>query len=108
MFIFSATDDSSLTIVEIFNKAFVKSLLLTLGQHYITQELSARGTALDPVAHFHLSNGAMAGRLNFMANMSPKGLQESAGMMINYVYNIEQIETNCINYREQGLVTHTL
>ncbi|HIG36293.1 MAG TPA: Malonyl-CoA decarboxylase, partial [Oceanospirillaceae bacterium] len=86
----------------------VESLLLTLGQHYITQERSARGTALDPVAHFHLSNGAIAGRLNFMANMSPKGLQESAGMMINYVYNINQIETNCMNYSEQGIVAHSL
>jgi len=90
------------------DKIFVESLLLTLGQHYITQERSARGTALDPVAHFHLSNGATAGRLNFMANMSPKGLQESAGMMINYVYNIDQIETNCINYSEQGVVAHSL
>jgi hypothetical protein len=43
-----------------------------------------------------------------MANMSPKGLQESAGMMINYVYNINQIETNCMNYSEQGIVAYSL
>lgn len=89
-------------------QAFVESLLSTLGKHYITQERSARGTALDPVAHFHLSNGAMAGRLNFMANVSAKGMQESFGLMINYVYQIDQLEANCMAYSEDGVVTHSL
>ena len=48
----------------------------------------------DPVAHFHLSNGARLDRINTFANLSPRGLQESAGMMVNYRYAPEEFESN--------------
>ncbi len=50
--------------------------------------------ARDPVAHFHLSNGAIMERLNWMGDTSANGLKQSAGMMINYLYNLDRIEDN--------------
>lgn len=58
----------------------------------------ARGMAgnkpLDPVARFHLGNGARIERLNFLGDTAPKGLQQSFGMMVNYLYNPDTIEEN--------------
>jgi malonyl-CoA decarboxylase len=48
----------------------------------------------DQVAHFHLSNGAIMERLNWMGDTSDKGIKQSAGMMINYLYNLDRIEDN--------------
>lgn len=48
----------------------------------------------DPVARFHLGNGARLERLNWLADRSPKGLRESAGLMVNYVYRLSEIERN--------------
>ena len=42
------------------------------------------GRALDPVANFHLSNGAFLERLNWLGDVSAKGMQRSRGMMVNY------------------------
>lgn len=61
--------------------------------------------ALDPVAHFHLSNGATLYQLNWMADISEKGINSSAGMMINYLYGPDSIDQNTQNYTEQGTVT---
>jgi malonyl-CoA decarboxylase len=46
----------------------------------------------DPVARFHLDNGARAERLNAQANLSAKGLKQSAGLMVNYLYDLARIE----------------
>jgi malonyl-CoA decarboxylase len=46
----------------------------------------------DPVARFHLDNGARLERLNAQANLSPKGLRQSAGLMVNYLYDLARIE----------------
>jgi malonyl-CoA decarboxylase len=48
----------------------------------------------DPVAFFHLSNGARLERVNAFANTSPRGLEESAGLMVNYRYIPEDFESN--------------
>jgi len=48
----------------------------------------------DPVALFHLSNGARLERINVFANTSPRGLKESAGLMVNYRYIPEDFESN--------------
>lgn len=60
------------------------------------------GRALDRVAHFHLSNGARIERLNWLADTSPKGLQASFGLMVNYRYKLADIESNHENYRTSG------
>ena len=54
--------------------------------------------AADPVARFHLGNGARLERLNWLADTSPRGLQQSAGMMVNYLYRLDEVETNHETY----------
>jgi len=46
----------------------------------------------DPVARFHLDNGARLERLNAQANLSAKGLKQSAGLMVNYLYDLGRVE----------------
>ncbi len=62
------------------------------------------GFALDRVAHFHLRNGARMERLNWMADTSPKGLEQSGGMMVNYVYALDDIEANHEAYVSNRIV----
>lgn len=49
---------------------------------------------LDPVARFHLGNGAVLERVNWLGDRSKGGLARSAGMMVNYVYRLEDVEKN--------------
>jgi malonyl-CoA decarboxylase len=60
----------------------------------------------DPVARFHLDNGARLERLNAGANLSPKGLKQSAGLMVNYLYDLSRIET-CHDRFVHGRVVHS-
>ena len=62
--------------------------------YLLYQRREATGTALDPVAHFHLSNGARVERINWLGDMSEKGFAQSAGMMVNYLYDKSKIEQN--------------
>jgi malonyl-CoA decarboxylase len=78
--------------------------LLRLCARYLTQAHAPSGRALDPVAHFHLSNGARVERLNWQGDVSPKGLQQSAGIMVNYLYRQGDIEANHEAYRDEGRV----
>jgi malonyl-CoA decarboxylase len=48
----------------------------------------------DPVARFHLDNGARLERLNWRADLSRKGLKQSFGLMVNYLYDLKRIEAN--------------
>ncbi|HTX55022.1 MAG TPA: malonyl-CoA decarboxylase family protein, partial [Candidatus Baltobacteraceae bacterium] len=52
------------------------------------------GTHADPVARFHLHNGARLDRINWGADLSRRGLQQSLGTMVNYVYEPSTIERN--------------
>ena len=54
----------------------------------------------DPVARFHLDNGARLERLNANANLAPKGLRQSFGMMVNYLYDLDLIEANHARFRQ--------
>ncbi|XP_039211958.1 malonyl-CoA decarboxylase, mitochondrial [Crotalus tigris] len=58
-----------------------------------------RGYALNPVANFHLQNGAVLWRLNWMADTSPRGMTASCGMMVNYRYFLEDTMANSATYR---------
>jgi malonyl-CoA decarboxylase len=82
----------------------LKGPLLRLAGRYLLTEKTPRGRALDPVAHFHLTNGARMERLNWLADLSPKGLQQSAGIMINYLYRLPEIESNHEAYTGEGQV----
>jgi len=53
---------------------------------------------LDPVARFHLGNGAALERLNWLGDSSEAGMSRSAGMMVNYVYRLDEVERNHERY----------
>lgn len=61
--------------------------------------------ALDPVAHFHLSNGASIDQLNWWANPSAAGWERGLGMMVNYRYRLNHIERNHDRYVGAGEIT---
>jgi malonyl-CoA decarboxylase len=71
----------------------MRKALLPLAAHYLTcakQEYEAA----DPVARFHLGNGARLERINWLADVSDRGMQQSAGMMVNYLYRLDEVESN--------------
>ena len=84
--------------------AALREPLLRLCARYLLRERAPSGRALDPVAHFHLSNGARVEQLNWQADVSAKGLQQSAGIMVNYLYRLADIEANHEAYRGEGRV----
>lgn len=65
---------------------------LKLAGHYLTSFHNEQ--PLDPVARFHLGNGARIERLNWAADTSSKGMQQSCGIMANYVYDLDQLDDN--------------
>ena len=60
------------------------------------------GRPLDPVARFHLGNGARLERINWLGDTSPRGLARGAGFMVNYLYEIDQFEKNHEAYANRG------
>ena len=62
------------------------------------------GEPLDPVARFHLGNGAVLERLNWMADSSEQGMARSAGLMVNYVYWLAELERNHERYVHERAV----
>ena len=73
--------------------ARVQPLLLTLCAWYLTMA-KRNDEPLDAVARFHLGNGARMERLNWLADTSKRGLDLAAGMMVNYVYRLAEVERN--------------
>ncbi|MBG6076547.1 malonyl-CoA decarboxylase [Polaromonas sp. CG_9.11] len=85
---FLATIEHPLDLPE---KSPVRQLLLQCAAHYLGQALKD-GQPLDPVARFHLGNGARVERLNWAADPSPKGLRQSYGLMVNYLYDLKRLD----------------
>jgi len=82
----------------------LESILSRLCAVYLVQE--KRGDrALDPVAHFHLSNGARVERLNWLGDISANGIAQSWGMMVNYRYLLTDIEKHHESYTAQARVS---
>eukprot|EP00088_Acartia_fossae_P066376 TRINITY_DN8225_c0_g1_i13.p1 TRINITY_DN8225_c0_g1~~TRINITY_DN8225_c0_g1_i13.p1 ORF type:complete len:500 (-),score=67.27 TRINITY_DN8225_c0_g1_i13:306-1805(-) len=75
----------------------LKPVLLRLCARYLYEE-KRRSKALDPVANFHIRNGAMLYRINWMADPSPRGMGNSCGIMVNYRYYLENLEENSREY----------
>jgi malonyl-CoA decarboxylase len=72
--------------------------LCALAAHYLIREKSRSGRPLDPVARFHLGNGARLERINWLANTGPSGMAASHGIMVNYLYKLDEIERNHEQY----------
>jgi len=66
---------------------------MTLAAHYLVRE-GGKGVPADPVARFHLGNGACVERLNWAADLSRKGIAQSCGMMVNYLYVPDALDDN--------------
>ncbi|KAK7108427.1 hypothetical protein V1264_016169 [Littorina saxatilis] len=81
----------------------VKGALLRLCARYLYLE-KRRGLAFNPVANFHLTNGAVLWRINFLADTSIRGLNQSCGLMVNYRYYLSDTKSNSQNY----LLHHTI
>jgi malonyl-CoA decarboxylase len=83
----------------------LKSPLMRLCARYLVEEKRRGGRAADPVAHFHLSNGAAIERINWLGDTSANGIRQSAGMMVNYLYHLGKIEDNHEAYSARGKVS---
>jgi malonyl-CoA decarboxylase len=91
----------------------VRPTLMRLAAHYFLNVKAADGRPVDPVARFHLGNGARLDRINWLGDTSQKGLAEAHGLMVNYRYEIRDIERNHEAYENDGTVAaskqvHTL
>ncbi|MDE3061111.1 MAG: malonyl-CoA decarboxylase family protein, partial [Pseudomonadota bacterium] len=71
----------------------LKPILLRLCARYLLEEKKA-DKPLDPVANFHMFNGARLERLNWLGDASARGLKQSAGIMANYYYALDEIDDN--------------
>ena len=81
--------------------------LTNLMTQYLLTTRPEKQLPLCPVASFHLQNGAVLRRINWNADMSRKGLDNSAGMMVNYQYFLHDLEENMDNV-SRGSLSHAL
>jgi malonyl-CoA decarboxylase len=84
----------------------LKPVLMSLCAHYLVRE-KRDGRPLDPVARFHLGNGARLERLNWLGDISAKGIGESASMLVNYRYDQARIPANHEAFVATGEVIHS-
>src|SRR4051795_10610518 len=82
--------------------AQLRTVMEPLAAYYFLKARTSKGRLIDSVARFHLGNGASLERINWLGDLSPKGLRESAGIMVNYLYRLEDIEKNHEAYANQG------
>jgi malonyl-CoA decarboxylase len=82
----------------------MKPLLLSAAAHYFLVAKNIHGRPVDPVARFHLGNGARLERINWLGNTSPRGLTEAHGLMVNYRYDLRDIERNHELFANSGVV----
>ena len=85
---FLAAADDALTLPE---KSPVRQVLLRCAAHYLGQALHD-GKPVDAVARFHLGNGARVERINWAGDPSAKGIKQSYGLMVNYLYDLRRLD----------------
>jgi malonyl-CoA decarboxylase len=84
--------------------AQLRSVIEPLAAYYFLKARTGKGRLIDSVARFHLGNGARLERIDWLGDISSKGLRESAGLMVNYLYRLDDIEKNHEAYANQGEV----
>src|SRR6476469_1792236 len=82
----------------------LKPALLSAAATYLLTARTSEGKPIDPVARFHLGNGARLDRLNYLGDTSAKGLTQAHGLMVNYLYDLGAIEKNHEALAEKGQV----
>jgi len=85
-------------------RELLEPVLMRAAARYLLAARSGSGKPLDPVARFHLDNGARLERVNWMADLSAKGLREACGLMVNYLYDLDQIEIRHEQFQDAGTV----
>ena len=85
----------------------LKAIVRPLAARYLAEEKNPRGLPLNPVARFHLGNGAELHRINWLGDTSAKGLEQAAGLMVNYLYVLNDIERNHENYTANATVARS-
>lgn len=80
----------------------LRAPLLAAAAQYFLEAKNAQGRPIDPVARFHLGNGARLERLNLLGDVSAKGLAEAHGLMVNYLYKLDDIERNHEAFANSG------
>lgn len=86
------------------NARAVQPLLSSAAAWYFLKARDRNGRVVDPVARFHLGNGARLERLNFMGDTSPRAMKQSHGLMVNYLYKLDDIEANHEAFAARGEV----
>jgi malonyl-CoA decarboxylase len=82
----------------------VREPLLRAAGWYFLRARNSHDAPLDAVARFHLGNGARLERINVLADTSPRALQQSYGLMVNYLYDLDDIEQNHEAYAQQHAI----
>lgn len=86
------------------NNELLNQKLTTAAAEYFLTSQRKDGKPNDPVARFHLGNGASLNRLNVFGDMSPKGIEQSFGLMVNYLYELDAVEKNHEDYSQNSAV----
>ena len=82
----------------------LRPVLMAALAEYLLRGRDGTGRPLDAVARFHLNNGARLERLNWLGDVSDKGISQAAGFMVNYLYDVGQIERNHEAFAREGRV----
>ncbi len=85
-------------------RAGLEEPLKHLVARYLLSAKSAQNQALDPVARFHLGNGARLERINWLGDLSQPGIDRSHGLMVNYLYDLGSVEANHEAYVNDGVI----
>lgn len=80
----------------------LEKVLPVLAAYYFLKAKNARGAPVDPVARFHLGNGARLERINWLGDLSDKAMAQGGGLMVNYLYDLKHIEANHEAFAAQG------
>ncbi len=85
-------------------RELLREPLMRAAAWYFLRAKNRRGMPADSVARFHLGNGARLERINWLADATDKGIGQSHGLMVNYLYDLDHIEKNHEAFAEQRTV----
>ncbi|KAI6657525.1 Decarboxylase [Oopsacas minuta] len=89
--------------LEVYSANKRRELLSECAKYLVKAKRGKR--VFDPVANFHLKNGAILRKINWLANPNERGIQQSFGIMANYLYEVDYQEKNRIRYLQDGIVS---
>lgn len=92
---------------EVGDAALLEPILKAAAAWYFLRARDAKGRSLDPVARFHLGNGARLERINVLGDRSKRAMRQAYGLMVNYLYKLDEIEANHEAFVGRGEVATT-